>query len=126
MIPTWLLRRLEDAGRLDADGTRRTVRTVTCRCGAAVLAGLDADRCALAVLVDPAPVDVRGEALAVLAGRSTYDLHGLELDRRDVWRLAGPRRAPVLAEHRCGAVPLPAAEMEMHSRLADFSDSPGF
>lgn len=107
MIPAWLQAHLEATGVADTDGVARAIRARTCpRCHAPILTGLDADRCALAVTVDPQPTDVLGEALALVAGRDTYDLAGLQLIHRDQWRVAGRRRHPVLADHLCNA-PLP-------------------
>lgn len=113
-MPDWLRTQLEVAGRLDTDGVARKARSGRCRdCGAEILTGLDSDRCALTATVDPWPVDAYGELSALLTGRATYSLFGLEL----VWRDASAvrtRPCPVLVEHRCGnAIP--------HSPLADIS-----
>lgn len=96
----------------------RTVRARTCKCGAAVLVGLDADWLAIQTTLDAHPLDNVGELLAVLQGRRTYDLrrtssrgsHGREMDERNAWRIANPWAMPwpVHTEHRCGQ-PLPAA-----------------
>lgn len=111
-IPAWLQRHLEATGQANPDGIARQVRTRACRrCGQTILAGLDADRGALAAEADPTPIDTLGEALALATGRATYDAvtagGRLELDRRGQARVEAPRKYPVLAEHRCG-VPLPA------------------
>jgi hypothetical protein len=108
MIATWLQEHLENCGRWDTDGVSRAARARRCRsCRQYVLTGLDADRCALPVAVDPDALSARGEAIAILAGKSTYSLrwlsNRLELDRRNRWEIAGAsRRLDVLAGHLCG------------------------
>lgn len=73
-----------------------------CRCGAATLAGADADACALQAVVDPRPLTRSGELLAVAAGRVTYEIDaGNRLHRRDRWSIRSAPSRPVLAEHRC-------------------------
>jgi hypothetical protein len=80
-----------------------------CRqCGAACLAGLDADVMALQAFVDPTPLDARGEALALLSDRRTYTLRlrpKPRLDRRDADAITGePAGTPgltVLPWHHC-------------------------
>lgn len=100
MIPAWLERTIGDVHR--AAGLK------TCpRCGAPILVGLDADRAALTAHADITTVNAVGEALALLSGRPTYDLVNTggrkELSYRDEWNISGPRKWPVLPEHRCGA-----------------------
>lgn len=103
MIPAWLLAK--------AGGNLRTAGLRACRCGAPVLAGLDADRAALTATCDLAPVDEIGELIALSQGRATYDLVGntrqKEIEYRYEWNIKARRRYPVLAAHKCGA-PLPA------------------
>lgn len=99
-VPQWLVRR--------HGGVFRTAALRTCpACKAPILSGLDDDIAARSVRADPTPIDRMGEALAVLTGRATFDLVPIEgkrqLWRRDQWHIAGKRRYPVLAEHRCGA-----------------------
>ena len=48
---------------------RRAVTTICLRCGADVLAGLNDDVAAIAVLVDAAPVEVAAAVLAFALGR---------------------------------------------------------
>lgn len=126
-MPDWLRTQLEVAGRLDTDGVARKAKSTHCKaCGSCVLTGLDSDRCALVATVDPWPVDAYGELSALLTGRATYSLFGLEL----VWRDASAvrtRPCPVLVEHRCGA-PIPAtnAPAGIPPRLAAISDIPPF
>lgn len=84
-----------------------------CVCGAVILVGLDADRAAGEAKVDVTPLTAVGEALAILAGRTTYLLRTTgrpELDHRSRWHIAGASAddVTVLAEHRCGAPPLPS------------------
>lgn len=79
-------------------------------CGAHVLVGLDADRCALTARVEPYPLTALGEVEALRAGRWTYRLLRGALDRRDRWNIPGhppTPEVPVLAAHVCGQ-PLPA------------------
>lgn len=113
--------RILEAQGHTANGIGRRVRATACpTCRQPTLTGLDADTAAFTATADPAPLDPLGEALAVLAGRTTYELHHagsrLELERRDSFAMRTPAGAKtdVLAEHRCGAPPLPA----LPSRLA--------
>lgn len=124
-IPTWLQRHLEDRGLWDLDSIGRAARARRCRtCRDYVLAGLDADRCALPVAADPDPLSVRGEAIAILAGKPTYSLRYLsnrfELDHRGHFDIRGdPRRLDVLAGHICGQPSLGTLpELGQASRLA--------
>lgn len=92
----------------------RATRVTDCpSCGAKILRGLNRDVLAFDTDLDHAPVDSLGEALAVLTGRTTYDLRrnsgqGHVMEARSAERIAGRRFHPVHAEHRCGQ-PLPAA-----------------
>jgi len=98
-MPEWLERR-------KAEYARAAQLRVCKKCGAPVLAGLDADIAALKVQIDPTPVDAVGEALAVLAGRGTYELHrsrhGHQIHARYPWNITAPRKRPVYPGHRCG------------------------
>lgn len=126
MIPTWLQHHLEARGLWDIDGVTRAARARRCRtCRKYVLAGLDSDRCALPVAVDPDPLSALGEAAALIAGRATYALRfwsgRLELDHRNQYeiRAGGDRRRDVLADHLCGQPSIGAAPaLGMVSRLA--------
>lgn len=114
MIPTWLRRHLEETGRWNTGGIGRAIRSGTCtRCPEQVIRALDSDVAAIPATCDPQPVDQLGEALALIAGRTTYTLHrhpgGWQLDPRDEWRIRAGRPGSVLAEHRCHAPPLPTA-----------------
>lgn len=103
-------RYLEDRGFHDEDGVHRRLGMRWCpRCRAKTLRGLDADVLALAVVVDAAALTGRGEALALLTGRSSYTVRPLRVGIC----LDGPRTAvdiaahpaettAVLAEHLCG------------------------
>lgn len=99
MIPAWLLRTHGDVFR--AAGLRHCPR-----CKNPILTGLDDDAAARTAHADPTPIAALGEALALLAGRATYDLmttgQRKELWRRDQWHIQGARKYPVLPEHRCG------------------------
>lgn len=76
-------------------------------CSQIVLYGLDGDVCALSARVDPTPLTVLGEAVAVISGRGTYNLTRVggrqRLYLRDADAIEGDRRYPVVPEHRCGA-----------------------
>ena len=50
----------------------RAARTVRHVCGAVVLEGLDRNRCAFLVAVDPQPVTAAGEVAAIRDGRGTW------------------------------------------------------
>lgn len=114
MIPTWLQRHLEEAGRWNVDGIGRHLSAGRCaRCRQQVLRGLDDDVAGLPVVCDPGPVDELGEFLALAAGRPTYTLSRRGgrwlIDPRDRYRIAARRQDVVLAAHACGSAPLPAA-----------------
>lgn len=67
--------------------------------------------------VDPAPLTSAGELAALLAGRATYNLAGLNRDhliRRTVHHIRGGRRHPVVADHTCQP---PAAGHVDHTHL---------
>jgi hypothetical protein len=112
MIASWLRPILEARGAWNADGVGRAARATTCRaCGAFVLRGLDADRAALPVVVDPVPLNELGEFAALLAGRKTYETSGsnqrCELNPRNPDRIGAcpataRSRTIVLVEHHCG------------------------
>lgn len=85
----------------------RTAQLRLCKhCGAPILRGLDADIAALKVDIDPTPITETGEALALLQGRGTYELHrsrhGPTICHRAEWNISAPRRRPVYPAHRCG------------------------
>lgn len=117
MIPDWLARHLEDTGKLGRDRISRAARAHRCKhCGRFILTGLDNNMCAGVADVDPVPLAPLGEALAIIAGRSTYALRKtpgrLELQLRDSWQItgkpAGTTRFDVVAQHTCDAINLPA------------------
>ncbi len=100
MIPTWLAATHGDIWR--------SARLRTCpRCGAPILAGLDASPAGLPVRADLTPLTTAGEAVALLSGRATFDLSDAagrkELNHRQCEHIKGPRKYPVLAEHACGS-----------------------
>jgi hypothetical protein len=84
---------------------RATIRVHTCH--SPILAGLDADRCALPVAVDPYALTTAGEVWSLRAGRDTYVLHQGLLHLRTRWDIpSNPAGSvTVLAEHRCGHPP---------------------
>lgn len=109
-LPAWLQRHLETIGAANTDGVARKARATRCRrCGAPILAGLDADICGWPARVDPAPLTAQGEAAAILTGRTTYRLNGthshIEIDRREDFNIRGTPPSDeciVVAEHACG------------------------
>lgn len=102
-IPPAVRQALIDAGKLTPDGLGRAAQLRTCpRCRQWVVVGLDDDRCALVVKCDPVTIDVLGEALTFVSGRSTYELWGKELVRRDAFKITAGMRKPVIPEHECG------------------------
>lgn len=119
IMPTWLARHLEQTGRLDAAGVRRTAAAGRCpRCGARLLVGLDSDLIGMTARVDPWPIDKQSEFIALVGGRWTYNLVAtfsasgrrcFEIDRRAPYHISGSTDWTVVAEHRCGA-PLPAID----------------
>jgi hypothetical protein len=77
----------------------------TCpRCGTAVLA---AHSGGVPVRADAEPLDERGELLALLDGRMTYDMYigGLPrkpyLHLRYSWTISRPRKWKVVTDHKC-------------------------
>ena len=86
----------------------RRARHDTCRkCGAPVLRGLDSDVAGIDRQADPTPIDRANEFQALMAGLATFTAwpirDGIELDRRDRWRIEGPlTRHPTYPEHACG------------------------
>lgn len=120
----WLQTYLELVGLWNTDGIGRAARGRRCRtCREYILVGLDADRCALPVAVDPDPLSRLGEAAALLAGRSTFSLRflsgRLELDHRGHFEIRGElKRFDVLALHVCGEPSIGlAVRMGTDSRL---------
>ena len=94
------------ARRRFRSGQARRAAVVTHACGRVVLTGLDADDVAMTAVVDPEPLDVLGECVALLTGRMTYDRADEGDGRPILWmryphHISEPRRWPVLAEHRC-------------------------
>lgn len=108
-MPEWIRHHLTAMGRLNHDGVSRKARLRECRrCGGPVIVGLDHDPCGIPTTTDPTNLDQLAEMLAIALGRRTYSLTGAPtLERRDPWSIAGRRRYPVLADHRCrDGVPL--------------------
>lgn len=136
MIAPWLRRHLETIGAWNADGISRRASARRCAdCGAWTLAGLDDPRCAGAAVVDTTPLNTLGEAVALLAGRTTYTLSRragrLELDHRHQWAIgAGTPDGDVVAEHRCHASDVPALAAASRLRPAtaaqEVADDPPF
>lgn len=129
MIPTWLQRHLEQAGRWNSDGVSRTISAGRCHhCHTPVVRGLDADVAGLPITADPQPVDQLGEAIALIAGRGSYDLaHNggrWQLSHRDQWRIRAGRPATVLAGHQCGSPPLPPGPPINQPARMTFTEEP--
>jgi hypothetical protein len=107
-IPEPVRQALIDAGKLTEDGLGRAAQLRTCpRCRQWVVVGVDHHRCALTVTCDPVDLDPIGEAVAVLAGRNTYELWGKEIERRDAFKISGGQHQPVIAAHQCGTTAYP-------------------
>lgn len=118
MPADWLITHLIQTGAHNPDGVSRLLRLRGCAdCGAAVLEGLDDDRCALAVTTDTHDIDTNGECLALALGLYTYTIKRSANSTRTGWSL-NPRypttiaagvRGSVVAQHRCGIAVPPAA-----------------
>jgi len=112
-IPEWLKERLGIPTR--GRGVRHTRCLV---CNADVLAGFDEDACAKPAIVDPHPLSVIGELLALLEDRRTYRLdqhgQGMALWHRSHWQIKGSPASDtvlVLTDHRCGGSQFPGVEI---------------
>ena len=111
MRQTWLTSMLVDKGVMSEGGLTRRAKLIEHRpCNFPTLAGLDADRCALDAWCDLGELTLEGEAMALLDGRRTYELHGGRLSLRDRWNIPGKpaNTRTVFAEHRCHD-PIPAS-----------------
>lgn len=126
-VPQWLAQQLINSGHWDVNAIGRNARGRRCRdCGEWVLAGLDGDRCAEAVHVDPTPLSALGEMVALVGGLGTYALRtespAFRIDHRHRWAIARTpagspgQRYDVVAEHRCGA-PEPTGPLVTESVL---------
>jgi hypothetical protein len=132
-MPNWLSRRLETLGHLDhskpGPPATRKARAIFCpRCHQSVMRGLLAMPTPWSVDVDPTPLTAEGEALAMLAGISTYKLQWIrdryEIDKRDVSKIGFKpvtynQGFDVLAEHHCG---IPADWPTQPSQVPDPRD----
>jgi hypothetical protein len=104
---------------IEAKAENRTWRAtiLTCpRCDALVLRGRDGHATIRVATVDPQPISQVGEAVALIQGRTTYNLYTaegsrLELYRRTDFHIRGERHRPVVADHVCGAAPLDPADL---------------
>ncbi len=122
-LTAWLV----EQGHLAPDGTSRKAKLRRCpTCRRQILTGDDDDRCAFTARADPHPLTELGEALALLAGRTTYSLArtagGVVLWRRDVgqirrWPASTHPSEDVLAEHRCD-LPAPSGPLLAVANLA--------
>ena len=90
----------------------RSLKSGRCaRCRHGVLRGWDADPPVTQWLVelDPRPISADGEALALLAGRRTFDVvSGRAVGRDTAGQIRRPRSWPVHAQHTCGIAWPPA------------------
>lgn len=132
-LPQWLREHLAAIGRANPDGYRRAVKQRTCRdCDAVVLGGLDADRAALTVQVDPYEIDEIGIVLALTQGIEIYTLNcyagNWQLDFSHIWSIQAGRKYPTLPAHRCGVELPPAARclMRVGPAQAPLPDQPPF
>lgn len=100
-----------------ADQTRHIQAERCPDCRADILRGLNDTVAASSIDVDPTPLSALGEALAILAGRSTVACEswggsGARFTRRGhhqiTSRPAGTFRGDVYATHLCGSTPLPS------------------
>lgn len=116
--------------------TERGVGYARCQtCRAPILYGVDADRCGWLRHVDWTPLDVTGELLAVMAGRSTFTLQrqpggNPKLTRRHARHIKG--RQPlgahdVVPEHRCGArLPTIGSQLDVKAHVRRRNEPPPF
>jgi hypothetical protein len=114
-LPQHVLAKLEDLGaiQIQAPGriaTRRARMTFCTTCGHTVMRGLLPMPTPWAVDLDPAALTPVGEALALLAGRTTYDLYfrydHYEIEHRCDWEYAHDEPAyrvhvDTVVEHVC-------------------------
>lgn len=105
-MPDWVVAAIDTKTGTDLRSGGRKARATTCgKCRAPVLVGLDADRCAFTVTVDPHPLSNLGEAQALLAGRQTYayERTGAALWHRDPGKVrwAAAETVICLPEHLC-------------------------
>lgn len=84
---------------------RRAVLGTCPRCHAPVLRGPDNRAAAIAATVDIHALTRRGELLAVIDSRKTYEIHQGRLFYRDTWRLRRQASGHVLIQHTCQPIP---------------------
>ncbi len=123
-IPAHVVLSLIEQGVMFADAMSRNARMGYCRsCRAVVVRGLDHDRVAEGVVVDPCPLSALGELGAGFTGRDTYELsakgaYGYEINPRGPEEItgapAGRTCGDVVARHVCGSSPL--ASIASHIR----------
>lgn len=133
---------LESRGLWNADGIGRKARARYCtKCRAPVIAGLDDERSAMVVFVDPDPaLNATGEVIALMQGRRTYSLRWLagryEIDHRDSYRIQGDPAGSrgdmeILVLHNCIPFFVPDSALARHierqtSTFGDDLDQPPF
>lgn len=110
-MPAHVVLTLIEQGVLFADGMSRNAKFGHCRqCRTVIARGLDHDRVAMGVVVDPYPLSPLGEVAALFSSRRTYELspHGAydyRIDYRGPEEIlahpAGTARGDVVVEHAC-------------------------
>lgn len=127
-LPEWLARRLDAAGLMDiSTGAMRSARVAICpTCQARVFRGINADWGGWSVDADLEPLSALGEALALMAGRTTLELRWLgnryELDGRDPFRISGAPAGTragldVLLAHECEGEEYPHAPTMLRDQI---------
>lgn len=122
-----MAKRLISMGVMDAEtGATRRARAGRCgKCQRHVMRGIDADVSGWVVEADPEPLSRLGEALALMAGRTTVELRWLgdryEMDSRNQSRIrgspAGTNGVDVLVRHDCDlAIGQPLPRMDTNLR----------
>lgn len=119
----WLVGHLAELGLANADGIGRAARNGRCpQCRAAVVRGLDDERCGGVATADPHEIDAIGEYLALQLGLITYSLRNSyskkgarqwNLDPRYNWDIKAGTDAAILAQHRCGIQIPPAVSPKL-------------
>lgn len=123
MIAPWLKQHLEDTGVWNTDGVSVRGKVRRHPCGRYVVVVLSDGM--WPVVVDITPLSPLGEALAVLAGRSTFALRDagnrVEVDIRSAIEIkgspAGTERYDVVAAHECLSTELPSVPSQHRQRI---------
>lgn len=129
MMPAYVVAHLIAVGKLDDDGVTRRARPTQCRsCAAVVITGLDHDRVAVSVTVDPMPLSAAGELEALLTKRATFTVRrdgrgSLEINPRDLSQMKARSAGAIagadcVAEHRCTSFPLSGTDSRISAAQA--------